>query len=273
MGALVTTSADVLELFNVTPATRQKYSEWSTRRKHVVQHVSAHEVIAAYQVLPSHVEEVCRKTAADYREHALGNIQSESVASIDIIRDWRPDFAFTHVFHFALEQLEQVPTWQQFRSFADENNQARAMLWSPAQRKIAEAVQAGIQKELAQAAMQWRVGNAFYSFLREIYILAHLRATGLDVRIHPLADALFRVDAWIGRTVVNIYVTNPRFRSGARGRKARPEKLLSAASEPFHFREFELPAADQFGKVHLPSKRRLLLTADALSRPGSSTKP
>ncbi|GAA4332684.1 hypothetical protein ACFQY7_36850 [Actinomadura luteofluorescens] len=265
MGTEATTAADVLDLFNVTPATKEKYSYWAARRAHVVSHVSAHQTLAAYSIRPGDIEEVCRKTAANYREHALGEIQRGDVAQIVDIRDWRPDFAFTHVFHFTLESLGHVPTWQEFRQFASEDQRARTMLWEPAQEKIAEVAGSGVTGQTARAAMQWRIGNAFYSFLREIYVLANLRSTGLDVRIHPLADALFRVDAWLGRTILNLYVVNPKFRAGIKGRKERPEDLLAAAPEPFCFETFSLPAADKFGRVHLPSREAIEGAVEALS--------
>ncbi len=61
--------------------------------------------------------------------------------------------------------------------------------------------------------MRWRIGNYYYSFLREIHLLSILRETGLDLLFHPLADALFRVDAWLGDLVLSLYVGNARYRT------------------------------------------------------------
>ena len=109
--------------------------------------------------------------------------------------------------------------------------------------------------------MRWRIGVAYYSFAREVYTIAVLRAGGLDFRAHPLADALFRVDAWTGRTVLSLYIRNPRFRDGARGRKPRTADILAGAQPPFRYEELRLAAGHVFGCVHLPEAGQISAVA------------
>ena len=73
------------------------------------------------------------------------------------------------------------------------------------------------------------------------------------MRAHPLADALFRADAWAGRTVLSLYVRNGQFRDGSRGRKPRINDILSGARPPFLFTDLRLSTQHRFGCVHLPA--------------------
>ncbi|WP_410608787.1 hypothetical protein [Amycolatopsis sp. lyj-109] len=70
----------------------------------------------------------------------------------------------------------------------------------------------GVSEKLASDALRWRFGNAYYSFLREVHTLVYLRGNGLDVRFHPLADALFRIDSWMDDAVFSIWVASENFR-------------------------------------------------------------
>lgn len=81
-----------------------------------------------------------------------------------------------------------------------------------------------------------------------------------------MADALFRVDLWIGDTNVSLFIGNARFRSGDSGRKARPEEILASADPPFRVASLELPTQHRFGEVHLP--RRAVIERAASSIEG-----
>ncbi|TMR91020.1 hypothetical protein [Nonomuraea basaltis] len=259
-----TTAQDVLGLFNVTPQTRQALADWradNSKKDTVVPFVEAHETSSVYQLEPGDVERVCRTT-----EHALGEVKRVTAESIQDIVDWHPDFAFMHVLHYCVEATSELPTWQRFCEFVREDRQARAMLWRPAQEEVQRVASssAGISRSIVKDAMRWRVGNAYYSFLREIYVTTHLRAAGLDVRMHPLADALFRVDFWCGRTACSLLVKNSKFHKDDEGRKRQTSELLSGAMPPFQFHKIQLERASRFGVVHLPGAEQIELAAKQL---------
>ncbi|MFE6332687.1 hypothetical protein ACFVOK_05635 [Streptomyces sp. NPDC057798] len=246
-----TTAEDVLGLFCTSAATRQRFDEWRTdvRRASVVPVVMAHRTRVLYGVGDADVRRVCRDT-----EHALGDVRRQDGESVPAIVDWHPDFAFTHTFHLCVERMGIVPTYQQFREFALEDVDGGRMLGNPARELIRRLVQEGCPEQQARAAMRWRIGNAYYGFLREIYTLVQLRLRGVDLRVHPLADALFRVDAWAGRRALSLRVGNSKFRKGVHaGRKTRTEDLLSDVLPPLQFDTIELEAATRFGVVHLPA--------------------
>ncbi|MEU7894250.1 hypothetical protein AB0B45_15480 [Nonomuraea sp. NPDC049152] len=251
MMILCTTAQDVLDLFNVTNQANRVLTDWRGDRSKapaVVPFVEAHQTEFLYQLTPADVERVCRST-----NHALGEVKRKVAESVKDIVDWHPDFAFMHVLHYAVEALHELPTWQRFFAFIQEDEQAVNMLWLPSQAEIHRAVAKGVPEFDAKASMRWRVGNAYYSFLREIYVVAHLRAAGLDVRMHPLADALFRVDFWCGRKVCSLLVKNAKFHKDGQGRKRQPSEILAGATPPFTFHKIQLERASRFGVVHLPS--------------------
>src|SRR4051794_39894181 len=64
----------------------------------VVPVVEAHTVQALYGVTPTDVRAVCERT-----EHALGDVRKRDIEAVELIRDWHPAFAFTHVLHLAVE--------------------------------------------------------------------------------------------------------------------------------------------------------------------------
>lgn len=97
------------------------------------------------------------------------------------------------------------------------------------------------------------MGNAYYGILRDIFAVSYLREEGLDVRAHPLADALFRVDGWVGRAVISLCIGNEEYRKNGMGRKAKVEEILAEAARPFRVKAIELPIPRKYGVVKLPS--------------------
>jgi hypothetical protein len=250
-GHPATTASDVVERFAVTPRARRELTKWQNRsgQRHVVDHVNAHVATVAHRLDVEAVQDTCRAT-----EHALGEARRKRSESVTAIRDWRPDFAMTHVYHYALETLGRCYTYQGFREFCDTDPIAHRMLWAPAEAAIQDAVAAGTAPSRAREAMRWRIGNSYYSWLRETYTITYLRAAGLDMRVHPLADAVFRVDGWLGRCVLVLYIKNKDFRDGTAGRKSAAADVLG---DGFHYIEKRLDAPTTFGHVQLPSSRDL----------------
>jgi hypothetical protein len=265
-----TTSAEVITTFAVTPRARALLRQWQEdpARPHVPQMVLGHTTRVLYQLEPSRIEVICSAS-----EHPLGDIRKNVAMTVQPVVDWRPDFAFTHVMHLALEKLGGLPTFQDFSRFCLRDPAGRAALGRPA-RWIREcACRQGYDPQHARQAVRWRIGLAYYSFVRDVYTIAVLRTAGLDVRAHPLADSLFRADAWAGRTVLSLYIRNSRFRDGARGRKPRAADILAGAQPPFHHEELRLPTRHEFGCVHLPEADQIRAIARRLEAAQTGTQP
>lgn len=244
-----TTAAEVIATFAVTARARELLHRWQAdpRRPQVPRVVLAHTARVLYDLEPAGIEATCRAS-----EHPLGNISRSVATAVQPVVDWRPDFAFTHVMHLALEALGALPTFQAFAAYCADDPAGRVALGDPAREIRHRAREQGYPPGDVDRAVRWRIGLAYYSFVREVYTIAVLRSAGLDVRAHPLADALFRVDAWAGRTVLSLYIRNAAFRDGDLGRKPRTSQILDGAEPPFRYQELSLATRHEYGCVHLP---------------------
>lgn len=249
--ASVTTYADAVAHFTGGhPTAMRTLASWrSDPSKHaVVPHVERSESRALYGVTS---EEVARTVSTT--SHPLGDIKKELRDRVPSVRDWHPAFSFQHVLHHSLESTGRVLPYQEFRAFCASDAQARAMLLAPAAAMNVRAQsQDGASFDEARDALRWRVGLAYYSFLRELHVITALREAHIDVRCHVLADCLFRVDFWIGPHCFELFVTSPFFKGGHAGRKRGPAAYVGPSSR-LVFHRLELPVQHEYGIVHLPS--------------------
>jgi hypothetical protein len=252
MRSLVT-SNDVLEHFARTETAVDRFERWKSDpgRARVVPAVLAHQSSVVVSVSLEEVSDVCRST-----KHALGRVQKRQVRDVHYIRDWTTPFAVSHVFHFVTEHDGAIPTWQRFRQACQEHP-FDEMLWNPARQAVEASGQHGVSADLARQAMRWRVGNFYYSFLREQFVHAYLRQQGIRILQHPLADALYAVDGWLQNNVISLFIGNDDFRTRLGGRKHPSTDFLTGRQPPLRFLDIELPVKQAFGVVHLPDPRIL----------------
>lgn len=212
-----------------------------------------HVTKAVDSIQPQDVLKLCKEIAADRSKHALGEIKSADVAKVPEIRDWHPDFAFTQVLHFVTEVAGVLLPFDDFIR----HSVFKEAFYDQIREKISSVAQCNEEKEsLAKRAVRWRLGIAYYSFLKEQYVISLMRSEGISVKQHPLADALFKVDCWAGNTNIDLYVTNPLFRAkgGSAGRKIKSADLLADAVPPFTSIILECATRHTFGDVHLPDE-------------------
>jgi len=231
--------------------------EWSTLlqawradrryRPEVVPFVESFKATVLYALTPEDVQAVCRKT-----EHALGTVKRQAAEAVRPAVDWNPAFALEHALHSAAEDMQRLPTYQEFRDYCDTDSAGKRMLGGPSKALRARLVASGFTNTHARDAIRWRIGNAYLSFVREAYLIAVLRCDlELAVQYHPLADVLFRTDAWVGNIRVLMHVRNAEFREGSAGRKP----LLTCSG--MKSISFELPKRHAFGVVHLPDRQAI----------------
>ncbi len=253
---LVTDVDDVLQKFACSRSGELLLDGWVMDRPHVAQRVMRHRTEAVYKISSADIAELSS-------EHAIGNIRPDQGYGVKSIRDWFPDFAFSHIFHFCLEERGRVFSFQDFRDWSS-LDRCRPLLYDPARVKIKQAISDGYTEEQAKNAMRWRVGLFYYSFIRELYVISRFRELGLDVRFHPLADALYRTDAWLGNVSVSLYIKNGTFRDGATGRKPQAEKLIGHDRPDLRFVELKIPTQRVWGRVHLPGEGAVEACAEQL---------
>lgn len=252
-----TEAVDVVEHFCVSSEARSRFDRWRLDRPEVAAYVLGHVTRTPYETTRDDLTRVIEET-----EHALGNIKKRDIKDVTLVGDWHPRFAMMHVLHYALETFGGPFTFQAFRDFCGRDPGAREMLWDPAQALVADASPL-VGRSRAKAAMKWRIGLAYYSFLRELVTIVELRNRGIELEMHPLADALFRVDCWIDRTAVGLYIASSKYRDGAAGRKPQPEHVLGSG---FSHVAINIPAQHDFGVVHLPSAEALDTAASQIKR-------
>jgi len=267
----LTGSEDVIARFSRSQQAAARLRRWKldVSKRRVVPWVLAHVTRVVDCIRPGDVLRISNSIAADRSRHALGQIKKADIEKIIEVRDWHPDFAFTHLMHFVIEDTGELPTFDEFirhRIFKD-------ALYDDIRRQVARAGRgAGQTEALAKAAVRWRIGNAYYSFLKEQYVISVMRSEGVDVRQHPLADALFRVDCWAAETNIDLYVRNKIFRSGDgnAGRKTRSGNLLSDTVPPFKNIVLEFAPRHTFGDVHLPDAGEVRRACKALLSEGAA---
>ncbi|MEV0363981.1 hypothetical protein [Nocardia fusca] len=225
MRQLSTTGGEVVQFFTRGgKISKGELTWWRNRRGcgHVANAVLAHTTRTPYTIAS---EDILRLPTS----HSLGEINRNEAQKVRSIRDWYPDFAFTHLFHFMLEDAEKAFSWEEFQEWS-RSEEVRAWLWDPAQEAIGQARSEGFTQEQAENAMQWRQGLAYYSFLRELYVIAAIRERDIPLLVHPLADALFRVDAWCGNILLELYVENAQFKARKLRAQAQDRRLLQGSA-------------------------------------------
>ena len=152
------------------------YSSWSRnprRRDVVVPRVMAHTTGVVDSFTPTDVKLLLERIAGDRSLHAIGDIQRHDIETAPAIADWNPTFALVHLIHFVIEDLQKLPTFWELR---DHPLCSDLHLWREANDAIAESIAVdGVSDEIAKQAVQWRIGLAYYSVIREQWVAAVLR--------------------------------------------------------------------------------------------------
>jgi hypothetical protein len=254
----MTTAQQTLQHFTQRSTNAQKtYKQWINKpgKKPVIQLVMNHTTTTFENLTTQQIQQTAQQT-----EHALGDTNTKQAHQTTPIRDWNPNYAFIHILHHITETIKHLPTWQEFKHITKTHPQIRPMLWEPAQHAIQQAIQQGHTPQNAQNAMRHRIGNAYYSFLREAYVHATLKENGLNTHYHPLADTLFRVDLYTNKTNINLYIGNTTYKNNNTGRKTSSQHLLNDATPAFNTINLQLPTQHTYGHVHLPTQQTILTT-------------
>lgn len=253
-----TTASDVVEHFRRTERAHEIYRDWlNYRHEKVVHRVMSHRAEALYRLTPADVDLVCDSTSQWRENHALGRIRRADGESVSEIVKWTSDFAISFVPCHLFEEMGHLPLWPEFRDYCwDYDGDGGEMIGKPLHEARLACYRTGrYSKKQIDDAVQWRLGNAYYSFVREVDLIVQLRDLGLDAQAHPLADALFRSDLWVGDHVVAVYVANNRWRDGRSGSKPLPSQFLGGAQPEFKFHVARLdPRGAQRGQVYRYSR-------------------
>ena len=203
-------------------------------------HMHTHSVL--HRLTPADVARVASDPDPSVRTgHAIGDIRNKEAGVIQT-SDFSSPWAFQYLLHGLLETLGRVPRFEDFDAYL--RGPARERYYDRFTKKFGYERRSAGEIESLERGFQYRVGNAYYSFLREVDLMTRLRAEhGLRIRYHVLADVQFRVDFWCGPVLVALWVRNPRYRDGSGGRKQSPDEHLDLSA--FHLLPIELDRPDQ----------------------------
>ncbi|MHB8462586.1 MAG: hypothetical protein ACYDA1_08070 [Vulcanimicrobiaceae bacterium] len=243
------TYADAYDLLveHGTNESRKKFSEWEARpdlcAAGVVSFVKSfcHEYL--FEISREQFDEVSKLTA-----HPLGNVSPDVVAdkeAIALVEDLDTPWSFMQLFHDYVETHRRLPTWQAFRSWLC--GEAKERLWQPYQEMLDWKSLSSDQRKVVGRGIAWRLGNAYYSALREVDILISLRDADVQLSYHILADALYAVDFWSAAHLISVYIPNARYKDdGHGGRKARPDVIFRDSA--FDYDDFAIRKQRVHGK-------------------------
>lgn len=216
------------------------------------------------------LDAVCAACGTDGHEwkgrHVLGVLRPEH-AKFERINDFSTPFALEYLFHGCLEEKGRLPGWNDVISYIF--SERRSWYIDPFYAFYGLVPGAPETKpgSAHMSALQWRVGNAYYSWLREVHLLTALRRRhGLDVRYHALADAEFKADLVHDDAVVALYVRNDRYRNGARGRKV----TATAANPNRRVVEMPIDLRRDFGRPWMITDESIAAVAAQL---GAAARP
>lgn len=238
---------EVARHFGSMGRARHELEQWMKEREHIAGRVLAHVSSSVHNVRSAEIRNLASS-------HPLGNIHPPEGYRIGSIKDWKPGFAFAHLFHFCLEDLGRIYSFDEFRAWCRDERRID-WLWGPSY-KIVNSRRTPEERHAAATSMKWRIGLAYYAFLREIYTVASLRERGIPALSHPLADALFRVDTWCGDIVVEVFIRNREFKSDTIGRKYAAEYYLGDQHR-FTFERLQIERQREYGRVHLPGNHEI----------------
>jgi len=230
---------------------RAEYEAWRRRPGFGAVHefVGGFSHRALYALSVADVEAACRRT-----EHALGDVSKgwlEAQPDYRAARDFDTPFAMQHLFHAFLERRGRLPLWQDVMPFLE--REVPEYYVGPFREATGYASSPPPRRAVLDKGIRWRLGCAYYSFLREADVLVRLRrAHGVDARYHLLADVTFRVDLWVGNVIVSLFVSNGDFRTAqGGGRKTPVMRVFRDGADRFSFVDMPRPKPRKFGVVDL----------------------
>lgn len=263
------------------------YSDWVRRRKQawpdewpmVERLFKDSRQTVLYAIKPSDVVAAVLVTNEDESQHALGDIRAEEarLEENEWAADLSPALPMIMVFHDLMEKLGRVPLWHDVERHIVDHQELLLVYFLIGGNIRGKITRENLWTTPGMRAVRWRIGNAYYSFLREIHLIATLRSQyGLDVLYHPLIDAEWRADGVCGRVRIEVFIDNSRYKKDAkqvavaRGRKSYCKKYnpgLPVADKP-------LEKASYGGRCWLIADSSIkALAADIVAKGGDTLPP
>ncbi len=239
------------------------FDAWKIDRRYsgeVVPFVVSFDQEYLFTIKRTQFDEVKAVIESNPREHALLGVSSSD--NIALTKNLNTPWAFVQLFHRYLQERQSLPTWLEWRDWL--RNDAKDLFAVPASRRVHFGRLDEFGKEAIKRGLNWRLGNVYYSCMRELDVLIRLRDEyELPVKYHILADALFRVDYWRGLRTACLFVSNDEMKAAQAGRKDRPAKFLAKPPFEEHY-EAVMEKQHTYGNLHLATDKTVAGIAAAL---------
>lgn len=238
------------------------FSSWKADTRYapeVVPFVCTFDQDYIFSVKRSEFEAIRQTIESDEREHALFGVASSD--NISLTKNLNTSWAFIQLFHRYVQEKRDIPTWLEWRDWLLRD--AMNLFAAPVLSRVRFKALNEEAREEIRKGLRWRLGNAYYSCLRELDVLIRLRDEHkINAKYHVLADALFRVDYWNGNKTACLFVSNNEMKAAQEGRKLRPGQFLD--SPPFVHYEAVMEKQHTYGKLHLATDGTVAGIAAAL---------
>jgi hypothetical protein len=223
-----------------------------------------------FQIQPEDIRNDLAEINRYPEEHALGTVRWNNAFKPIADASGPPPLCFA--FHILLEHYRRIPCWTQFFRFVEKHPIFfhdfffKTVGYDRNDPRYDMSIMSG-----DMGALRWRLGNAYYSFVKETYLLANLRHTyGIDARYHFLLDVEWKADIYAGDVLLEIYIGNNAYKAGNfDGRKMRCRNKNRGCN----VLELQSGIDNVFGKVWLPSKNDMLNIASRAIAAGAPRLP
>lgn len=199
-----------------------------------------------FSVTPQEVIDLVALGARGGREHALG--EARKMDGIQDIRDMTTPPPMIFAFHVLLERLERVHRWTEYLAFHEGHPEYFLNEFEKITGIDRSSAAYNIDARGNMGGLRYRLGNSYYSGLKEVYILASLRHRfHIDARYHFLIDTEWKTDIFSGNVLIELYVGNDVMKTKDGGRKWHCKKKNKGMT----VLEIESSVRKDFGKCWL----------------------
>jgi hypothetical protein len=255
-------------LSSINPLREREYIEWTAKRRKVFTPAVFDPLLEKYrnffheflfEIKPDEIRRELAQLNRDRREHALGDVRWDK--SFKPIADASGPPPLNFAFHILLEHYRRIPRWTEFYRFLEKHPIFFHDFFFRTVGFGKDDPRYDINGGGVMGALRWRLGNAYYSFVKETYLLSCLRHEHhIDARYHFLIDVEWKADIFAGDVLLEIYIGNNTYKSGdVEGRKERCRDKNPGA------KVLELQSCIErvFGQVWLPKAEDIAVIAKA----------
>lgn len=191
------------------PFADEELARWERSRPEAVAPFSAAVTEKIYRVLPEEVRPFLNPPLSEW-PFRKGIRKGDWM--LPEVEDLTGGLPLALCLHRYVEHHGSIPSWREAAAWFSRPDQAAVFLKPAWDRYNSTPEERRVSRDRWQRAINWRIGNAYLSFLREMDFLARMvHDHGIPLRTHILADAVLKIDFWVGRHAICVFIPNDKF--------------------------------------------------------------